>query len=45
MLNEKFERNGAFKFSNLLDFYGIITDKLPDESIISSLKEYYINII
>ncbi|WP_294385379.1 DeoR/GlpR family DNA-binding transcription regulator [uncultured Clostridium sp.] len=44
-LNEKFKKNGSFKFSNLFDFYGIITEQLPDESITLNLKEYYINII
>ncbi len=44
-LNEKFKKNGSFKFSNLLDFYGIITEELPDESILLNLKEYYVNII
>ena len=44
-LNEKFKKNGSFKFSNLFDFYGIITEQLPDEAITLNLKEYYINII
>ena len=44
-LNEKFKKNGSFKFSNLLDFYGIITEQLPDNSITVKLKEYYLNII
>lgn len=44
-LNEKFKKNGSFKFSNLFDFYGIITEQLPDESITLNLKECYINII
>ncbi|AIY80861.1 DeoR/GlpR transcriptional regulator [Clostridium botulinum] len=45
MLNEKFKTNGSYIFSNAVDFHGIITEALPDKSIINLLEEYYINLI
>ncbi|MDR5587226.1 MULTISPECIES: DeoR/GlpR family DNA-binding transcription regulator [Clostridium] len=45
MLNEKFKTNGSFIFSNAVDFHGIITEDLPDKSIINLLEEYYVNLI
>lgn len=45
MLNEKFEINGSFPFANAIDFNSIITESSPDKSIITLLKEYYVNLI
>lgn len=45
MLNEKFEINGSFPFANAIDFNSIITEALPDKSIITLIKEYYVNLI
>ncbi len=45
MLNEKFEINGSFPFANTIDFNSIITETLPDKSIVNLLKEYYVNLI
>lgn len=45
MLNEKFEINGSFPFANAIDFNSIITETLPDKSIVNLLKEYYVNLI
>lgn len=45
MLNEKFEVNGSFPFANAIDFNSIITEASPDKSIITLLKEYYVNLI
>ncbi|AOR24391.1 DeoR/GlpR family DNA-binding transcription regulator [Clostridium taeniosporum] len=45
MLNEKFKTNGSYIFSNAVDFHGIITETLPDKSIINLLEEYYVNLI
>ncbi|MBW6411746.1 DeoR/GlpR family DNA-binding transcription regulator [Clostridium weizhouense] len=45
MLNEKFKTNGNFIFSNAIDFHGIITEALPNKSIVNLLDEYYVNLI
>lgn len=45
MLNEKFEITGSFPFANAIDFNSIITESSPDKSIITLLKEYYVNLI
>jgi DeoR/GlpR family transcriptional regulator of sugar metabolism len=45
MLNEKFETNGSFNFSNIADFHSIITETLPNKSIINILEEYDVNLI
>ncbi len=44
-LNEKFETTGSFIFSNIIDFNTVITETLPNKSIIGLLKEYYVNLI
>ncbi|WP_315079863.1 DeoR/GlpR family DNA-binding transcription regulator [uncultured Clostridium sp.] len=45
MLNEKFKTNASFIFSNAVDFHSIITEALPDKSIINLLEEYYVTLI
>lgn len=45
MLNEKFEPKGSFAFSHLQDFYGLITENLPDSDILQGLKTYDIPLI
>lgn len=45
MLNEKFEMNGSFNFSNIVDFHSVITEGLPSKSILNILENYSINLI
>lgn len=45
MLNNKFETSSSFIFSNIIDFYGVITEDCPNKSIINLLKDYYVNLI
>ena len=45
MVNEKFETNCSFNFANIVDFHGVITESLPNPSIVSLLQEYYVNLI
>ncbi|MDO4536072.1 MAG: DeoR/GlpR family DNA-binding transcription regulator [Clostridium perfringens] len=44
-LNEKFETTSSFIFSNIIDFNTVITETLPNKSIIGLLEEYYVNLI
>jgi len=43
--NEKFYRDGSYKFANLKDIDCIITDTKPDEKIIEYLRKYEVEII
>ncbi|AJG98261.1 DeoR family transcriptional regulator [Clostridium beijerinckii] len=45
VLNEGFNQNGTFIFSNIVDFDGIITEVLPDNAIINSLKKYNVDLL
>ena len=45
MLNEKFKTNGSYVFSNVIDFSGIITESIPDKSIVNLLKQYCVKLI
>lgn len=45
MLNEKFEAQGTFTFSNLTDFHGIITETLPTTSVMNLLEAYDIPLL
>ncbi|MBU3090874.1 DeoR/GlpR family DNA-binding transcription regulator [Clostridium sp. CF011] len=44
-LNERFNTDGIFKFSNITDFNSIITEDLPSKTIITLLEQYDINLI
>ncbi|MBK5242438.1 DeoR/GlpR family DNA-binding transcription regulator [Clostridium sp.] len=44
-LNKKFNMDGIFNFSNIMDFNGIITESPPNKTIISVLQQYDINLI
>ncbi|PJI08593.1 MULTISPECIES: DeoR/GlpR family DNA-binding transcription regulator [Clostridium] len=43
--NEKFSMDGIFNFSNISDFNNIITEAAPNNTIMTLLKEYDINLI
>ncbi|MGV8979891.1 DeoR/GlpR family DNA-binding transcription regulator [Clostridium sp.] len=44
-LNERFNMDGIFNFSNIMDFNSIITESPPNKTIISVLQQYDINLI
>jgi len=44
-LNERFNMDGIFNFSNIMDFNSIITEAPPNKTIISVLQQYDINLI
>lgn len=44
-LNERFNIDGIFNFSNIKHFNNIIIESLPNTSVINLLKEYGVNII
>ena len=44
-LNERFSMDGIFNFSNIMDFNSLITDVLPNKTIISLLQQYDIKLI
>lgn len=44
-LNEKFQHSGSFAFANISEFNGIITETLPETSIVKLLNECYVSII
>lgn len=43
--NEKFIIDGIFNFSNISDFNNIITEAVPNNTIMTLLKEYGVNLI
>jgi DeoR/GlpR family transcriptional regulator of sugar metabolism len=43
--NERFNLDGIFNFSNIIDFHSIITEDLPSNPIVTLLKQYNINLI
>lgn len=43
--NERFNLDGIFNFSNITDFYGIITEAKPNNTILTLLEQYDINLI
>lgn len=45
MLNEKFEPKGSFVFSQLSDFYALITESSPDPTITAQIETYHLNVI
>lgn len=40
MNNEKFGTNGTYNFAHVMDFYGIITESMPNPAILRMLEEY-----
>lgn len=44
-LNEKFNTDGTYIFSNIIEFCGIITETLPSKKIITFLNRYNVNLI
>lgn len=43
-LNNKFETSSSFIFSNIVDFYSVITECLPSKPVVNLLKDYYVNL-
>ncbi|MDD7795385.1 DeoR/GlpR family DNA-binding transcription regulator [Clostridium sp. 'White wine YQ'] len=43
--NERFNLDGIYTFSNISDFHSIITESEPNDSIMTLLKQYDINLI
>jgi DeoR/GlpR family transcriptional regulator of sugar metabolism len=44
-LNERFNLDGIFNFSNITDFHSIITESLPSNAITTLLEQYNVNLI
>lgn len=43
--NERFNIDGIFNFSNIIDFHSIITESRPNTNITTLLEEYCVNLI
>lgn len=43
--NEIFNLDGIFNFSNISDFHGVITEALPNNTMMTLLEEYDVNLI
>ncbi len=43
--NERFNLDGIFNFSNITDFHSIITETTPNNTIMTLLKQYDVNLI
>lgn len=44
-VNEKFYRDGSYKFANLKDIDFIVTDYKPDEKLLEHLERYDVRVI
>lgn len=44
-INERFNQDGIFNFSNISDFLGIITEDKPSDTVTALLEKYDINLI
>ena len=45
MLNSKFKANGNFTFAGIGEFTGVITESIPDKTIIGKLENFKVNLI
>lgn len=44
-MNERFNLDGIFTFSNITNFNGLITEAKPSDAVMTLLKEYDVNLI
>ncbi|MCE5219861.1 MAG: hypothetical protein LLF98_01000 [Clostridium sp.] len=45
VLNERFNIDGTFNFSNITDFHSIIAEASPSDTIMTLLKKYDVNLL